>query len=52
MAECIDLPKAYKNVYGIGVGTTMDQEILVYMKARGWPEKVQVSLFPVIDFSN
>ena len=38
----MDLPKAYNNVYGIGPGTRLDAEILVYMKSQGWPERVQV----------
>jgi len=31
-------------VYGIGPGTLLDQEILIYMKSQGWPERVQVGL--------
>ena len=40
----INIPKTYGNVYGIGPGTKIDSEILVYMKSQGWPERVQVGL--------
>lgn len=44
LVEVVDLPKTYNAVYGIGPGTQLDTEILVYMKAQGWPERVQVGL--------
>jgi len=44
LAEAVDLPKTYNNVYGIGPGTTLDSEILIYMKSQGWPERIQVGL--------
>jgi hypothetical protein len=40
----VDLPKTFDNVYGMGSGGQLDQEILVYMKSQGWPERVQVAL--------
>jgi len=33
--EVIDLPKSFNNVYGVGPGTALDTEILVYMKSQG-----------------
>jgi hypothetical protein len=44
ITEVIDIPKTYGAVYGIGAGTKVDTEILVYMKSQGWPERVQVGL--------
>jgi hypothetical protein len=44
LAEVVDLPKAFNAVYGVGPGTMLDAEILVYMKAQGWPERVQVGM--------
>lgn len=44
ITEVIDIPKTYGAVYGIGAGTKVDAEILVYMKSQGWPERVQVGL--------
>jgi hypothetical protein len=44
VTEVVDLPKSFNNVYGIGPGTRLDTEILVYMKSQGWPERVQVGL--------
>jgi len=44
LVEVVDLPKTFNSVYGIGPGTQLDTEILVYMKAQGWPERVQVGL--------
>ena len=44
LVECVDLPKTFNNVYGIGPGSKLDSEILVYMKSMGWPERVQVGL--------
>lgn len=44
MSESIDLPKSFDQVYGVGPGGQLDQEILVYMKSQGWPERVQVKL--------
>lgn len=44
MTEVIDLPKTFNNVYGLGPGCQLDTEILVYMKGRGWPERVQVAV--------
>lgn len=35
LAECIDLPKAFNRVFGIGPGNSLDNEILVWMKAQG-----------------
>lgn len=35
LTECIDLPKAFNRVYGIGPGNALDNEILVWMKAQG-----------------
>jgi hypothetical protein len=34
LAECIDLPKTYNRVFGIGPGNALDNEILVWMKAQ------------------
>ncbi len=33
--EVVDLPKSFNNVYGVGPGTALDTEILVYMKSQG-----------------
>jgi hypothetical protein len=44
LVELVDLPKSFDHVYGVGPGTRMDAEILVYMKSQGWPERVQVGL--------
>jgi hypothetical protein len=44
LAEIIDLPKTFNQVYGIGKGNNIDSEIQVYMKSQGWPERVQVGL--------
>lgn len=44
LAECVDIPKAFDQVFGIGPGSKLDAEILVYMKSMGWPERVQVGL--------
>lgn len=44
LAESVDLPKTFGQVYGIGAGSRLDSEILVYMKSQGWPERVQVGL--------
>ncbi|KAJ1431014.1 hypothetical protein B484DRAFT_448549 [Ochromonadaceae sp. CCMP2298] len=44
MSETVDLPKTYNTVYGIGPGSAIDSEILVFMKSRGWPERVQVGM--------
>lgn len=44
LAECVDLPKTFNSAYGVGPGTVLDQEILIYMKSKGWPERVQVGL--------
>ena len=44
LTEVIDLPKSFNNVYGIGGGSRLDAEILIYMKSQGWPERVQVGL--------
>lgn len=35
LTECVDLPKAYNRVFGIGRGNSLDNEILVWMKAQG-----------------
>ena len=45
LLEAVDLPKTYNSVYGVGAGTTLDSEILIYMKSQGWPERVQVRSF-------
>lgn len=42
LAEVVDLPKTFNQVYGIGPGTGLDAEIVTYMKSRGWSERVQV----------
>ncbi len=34
--EIVDLPKSFNNVYGVGPGTALDTEILVYMKSQGY----------------
>ena len=34
LIECVDLPKTFSNVYGIGPGSAVDSEILVYMKGN------------------
>jgi hypothetical protein len=44
LVESVDIPKTFNAVYGIGPGTAVDTEILVYMKSQGWPERVQVGL--------
>eukprot|EP01035_Chromulina_nebulosa_P019399 gene19399-25272_t len=44
LAEVVDISKTFNNVYGIGPGGKLDAEILAYMKAQGWPERVQVAL--------
>lgn len=44
LAESVDLPKTFGQVYGMGPGSMLDGEILVYMKSQGWPERVQVGL--------
>ena len=44
LAEVVDLPKTFNAVYGMGKGNYIDSEIQVYMKAQGWPERVQVGL--------
>jgi hypothetical protein len=44
LSETVDLPKTYNTVYGIGPGSAIDSEILVFMKSRGWPERVQVGM--------
>jgi hypothetical protein len=51
LVEAVDLPKAYGQVYGMGPGTALDAEILVYMKSRGWSERVQVSTQSVLSRS-
>jgi hypothetical protein len=42
VTEVLDIPKTFGSVYGIGPGTKVDTEILVYMKSQGWPERVHV----------
>lgn len=44
LSEAVDIPKTFNNVYGIGPGSRLDAEILIYMKSRGWPERVQVGI--------
>ena len=44
VSEVLNIPKTYGHTYGIGPGTKVDSEILVYMKSQGWPERVQVGL--------
>lgn len=44
VSEVLNIPKTYGYTYGIGPGTKVDSEILVYMKSQGWPERVQVGL--------
>lgn len=43
----MDLAKTFDTVYGIGAGSNLDTEILVYMKSQGWPERIQV--YPICD---
>lgn len=42
LSEIFDLPKTFGSVYGLGGGSRLDAEILIYMKSQGWPERVQV----------
>lgn len=42
LSEILDLPKTFGSVYGVGGGSRLDAEILIYMKSQGWPERVQV----------
>lgn len=35
LIECIDLPKTFQRVYGVGPGNALDQETLVWMKSKG-----------------
>lgn len=42
--EVVDLPKSFNNVYGVGPGTALDTEILVYMKSQG--DSLTHSLIP------
>jgi len=44
LVEIVDLPKTFNSVYGMGKGNNIDSEIQVYMKAQGWPERIQVGL--------
>jgi len=44
VSEVIDLPKTFNSVYGVGPGTNLDSELLMYMKSQGWPERVQVGI--------
>jgi hypothetical protein len=44
LVEAIDIPKTFDKVFGIGPGSSLDSEILVYMKSQGWPERVQVGM--------
>jgi hypothetical protein len=44
IAEVVDIPKTFNNVYGIGAGSKVDTEILTFMKSQGWPERVQIGL--------
>jgi len=44
LTESVDIPKTFNAVYGVGPGTRLDTEILVYMKSQGWPERIQVGL--------
>lgn len=50
LTEIIDIPKTFNSVYGVGPGVQLDQEILIYMKSQGWPERVQVVLL-IVDFN-
>ena len=40
----MDLPKTFNTVYGIGPGTALDAEIHVFMKSKGWSERIQVGM--------
>ena len=44
ISEVLDIPKTYGETYGLGPGSKVDSEILVYMKSQGWPERVQVKV--------
>ena len=44
LVESVDIPKTFNAVYGVGPGSVVDAEILVYMKSQSWPERVQVGL--------
>eukprot|EP00607_Mallomonas_marina_P001053 CAMPEP_0182427596 /NCGR_PEP_ID=MMETSP1167-20130531/18898_1 /TAXON_ID=2988 /ORGANISM="Mallomonas Sp, Strain CCMP3275" /LENGTH=294 /DNA_ID=CAMNT_0024609941 /DNA_START=202 /DNA_END=1086 /DNA_ORIENTATION=- len=44
IVECVDLVKTFNKVYSVGPGTFLDSEVLTYMKAQGWPERVQVGM--------
>lgn len=44
LIESVDLVKTFNTVYCIGPGTFLDSEVLVYLKAKGYPERVQVSI--------
>ena len=44
ISEVVDIEKTSNKVFGIGPGTSLDAEILIYMKSQGWPERVQVSM--------
>lgn len=44
ISEVLDIPKTFGETYGVGPGSKVDSEILVYMKSQGWPERVQVGL--------
>lgn len=43
LSEAVDLEKSYDMVYGLRAGGLLDEEILRYMRARGWSERIQVS---------
>ena len=44
LSESVDLPKTFNTVYGIGPGTALDAEIHVFMKSKGWSERIQVGM--------
>eukprot|EP01032_Pedospumella_encystans_P025951 gene25951-29315_t len=44
LSEAVDLEKSYDMVYGLRAGGPLDEEILRYMRARGWSERIQVGM--------
>ena len=44
LSEAVDLEKSYDMVYGLRAGGPLDEEILRYMRARGWSERIQVNI--------
>jgi len=52
LSEAVDLEKSHDMVYGIRAGGPLDEEILRYMRARGWSERIQVRKKSVSVFLN